>query len=357
MRQAHRFSGPGQPYEGLTELRSGKPTWTGKVRLEPEMLSIPLRRKKPTTFFVNSMSDLFHEDITDEQVAAIFAVMAACPQHTFQLLTKRSERLPKWFEWIARRAEAGRAMFPDDSESWLIGQMLAVVLSRTAGLNGYRRGTKATGYRDFDPRRQPWPLPNVHLGVSCEDQVRADERIPHLLSVPAAVRWISAEPLLAPIKLAQVPGFNKCGQAGIDLLANFWVVVGGESGPGARSCDLSWVRSIVAQCRTSGVPVFVKQLGAVACEERLAPANWTISDLIALNNETRDPLFSTWTVTNTGTPGYKRRHGDDSCDDAAHQQIFVRLARLADSKGGNPLEWPEELRVREFPRVRNGGVQ
>src|SRR5690606_22560010 len=148
MRQAHRFSGNCQPYEGLTTIRRGKVDWTGSVRFVPEMLEVPLQRK-PTTWFVNSMSDLFHESLTNEQIASAFGGMAATPQHTYQILTKRPKRMREWFGWL-------------------------------------------------DGRR---PLHNVWLGVSCEDQARADERIPHLLSTPAAVRFVSAEPLLGPIAL------------------------------------------------------------------------------------------------------------------------------------------------------------
>ena len=153
------------------------------------------------------------------------------------------------------------------------------------------------------------PRPNVWLGVSVEDQQRADERIPLLLQTPAAVRFLSCEPLLGPVRLRNVPGLNKLpsvhmaegrSPAGVD-----WVIIGGESGPHARPLNLEWARSLVEQCKAAGVAVFVKQLG---------PEPFT--ELIDLNN-----------------PGYR---GSMS-------------SKLADRKGGNPEEWPAELRVREFP--------
>ncbi|HEX2677999.1 MAG TPA: DUF5131 family protein, partial [Polyangiales bacterium] len=106
-RQAHRFSNPGGPYEGLTVLGKHGPRWSGRARFVPETLDAPLRWRKPRRIFVNSMSDLFHHDITNEQIAAVFGVMAACPQHTFQVLTKRAERLPEWFRWVDEVPNAG----------------------------------------------------------------------------------------------------------------------------------------------------------------------------------------------------------------------------------------------------------
>lgn len=304
MRQAHRFSAPGQPYHGLTVLRSGKPTWTGDGRFVPEMLGVPLKRKKPTTWFVNSMSDLFHKDITNEQIAAVFGVMAACPQHTFQILTKRASRLPEWFEWMEGAARES----PDEicHRYALANEYAEAVYDGTVTDHMdqfmWLDGKILHGLSNPSRKEMQWPLPNVHLGVSVEDQKHADERIPFLLQVPAAIRWISAEPLLGPIELAKVPGFNKSGSAGVDLLKNFWVVVGGESGAGARVCDMDWIRRIVSDCQRTRVPVFVKQLGA--------------KPVIA---ETIRPRCK------DGTPW--PRH----------------------SKGGDMAEWPRDLRVREWP--------
>lgn len=217
-RVASRFSGPGMPYEGLAKITPSGPRWTGEVRLIEEHLEDPLRWKKPRRIFVNSMSDLFHEGLSDEQIDRVFAVMARAPQHQYQVLTKRAERLPRYF---AR---------------W------ALPLS------------------DY---------PHMWIGVSCEDQKTADERIPFLLQTRAAVRFISAEPLLGPLDLAGL-------LAGID-----WVIVGAESGPGRRPMKHAWAESIVAQCRSARVAVFIKQLprnGKVVHDMSLFPEGLRIQE-------------------------------------------------------------------------------
>lgn len=289
------------------------------LRLVPEALDKPLRWRKPRKIFVNSMSDLFHENIPNEYIAAVFGVMAACPLHTFQVLTKRAARMRAWFGWAAKRGEQGALLFPDDDLDWRIRQ-LAHVEVRRLGVD-----MNAGAHQNHGG---PWPLPNVHLGVSAENQETADERIPLLLQCPAAVRWVSAEPLLGPVDLFSVdddgeygPGwalksvtnltdygtgveYDVDAQVGLD-----WVVVGGESGPGARSCDIRWIRSIVEQCRAADVPVFVKQLGA---------------------NLKWDPDGEQWW------------HGPRTHTDGS--------PRLDHPKGGDIAEFPEDLRVREFPR-------
>ena len=217
-RQAYRFSSPGQPYHGLTVLSGGAPRWTGRAVFVPETLVTPLRWRKPQKVFVNSMSDLFHEDVTNEEITAVFSVMAAAPQHTFQLLTKRPQRMQEWFEWLS---------------------------VEYAKVNGF----------EFLP---PWPLPNVWLGVSCEDQQRAEERIPLLLQCPAAVRFVSAEPLLGPVDLLYSV-FN--GADSFSAMAGInWVIVGSESGPGARPMKTEWAAALREQCRMAGVPCFIKQI-------------------------------------------------------------------------------------------------
>jgi len=308
-RVAHRFGGKGQPYEGLTVLGKHGPRWAGRARFVPEMLGEPLRWRKPQRVFVNSMSDLFHEDIADEEIAAVFGVMAACPLHTFQVLTKRPARMAEWFEWVG-----------DDPHMQLAGQADQVMNSLLAG-RLYKHFDDEMGETDL-----PWPLPNVWLGVSCEDQQRADERIPLLLQCPAAVRFVSAEPLLGTIDFLRVqwPGRHKVdvlrgggwfdgpftlrqpGDSFVnhsDMATINWVIVGGESGPGVRPCHVDWIRDIVGQCKVAGVSCFVKQFGSALY---------------------RSP------------PTYLDLDG---------------LARgaLRDRKGGDPREWPSDLRVREFP--------
>jgi protein gp37 len=267
-RHAFRHSGPGRPYEGIVTLGKHGPRWTGDTRFVGGKLDEPMRWPKPSKVFVDSMSDLFYEGFTDTEIAAVFGVMAACPQHTFQVLTKRPQRAREWFaqaDWVSCAA--------------------------AATYSASKRSFRTTG---------PWPLPNVWLGVSVEDQQRADERIPVLLELPAAVRFVSAEPLLGPVALGLnlgIPLKDGTRWGGSKPLID-WVIVGGESGPGARPMDLAWARQLVRHCAHAGVPCFVKQLGA-------APV--------------------------AGAPAERG------------------LLQLADRKGGDMAEWPTDLRVRQFP--------
>lgn len=250
-RVAARFSGPGQPYEGLarrgsqTMIGKSRDRWTGVVRLIPEHLADPLRWRKPRRIFVNSMSDLFHESLTNEQIAAVFGVMAAAPQHTFQCLTKREKRMREWFE----------LMHGDP------------LVRMTASLGEYMAVPRGVAYREPHDQAQRWPLPNVWLGVSVENQEAADERIPELLRVPAAVRFLSCEPLIGAVDVVDVVGRwwldNEIDaiEARLD-----WVISGCESGPGARECKVEWLRSLRDQCAAAGVPYFLKQARETAHE-------------------------------------------------------------------------------------------
>ena len=222
-------------YAGTTRKVNGQAVWTGKVALAgDDVLLQPLRRRKPTTWFVNSMGDLFHERVPDEWIDRVFAVMALTPQHTYQVLTKRAQRM--------------RDYFCKDSR-WR-NRQIVVAHNGVAGVTV-----------DFGPMPQLLPLPNVWLGVSAERQQEADERIPLLLRTPAAIRFISAEPLLGPLDLT-VPhidlgiGRFKC-HPDLDL-----VIAGGESGPKARLMHPRWVRSLRDQCAAAGIPFFFKQWGA-----------------------------------------------------------------------------------------------
>jgi protein gp37 len=264
---AHRFSGPGMPYEGLARMTSTGPRWTGEVRLVPERLADPLRWRKARRVFVNSMSDLFHEKLSDEEIAAVFGVMAAASKHTFQVLTKRPERMLDWFAWAgSQSSEAGPRY-------------------HGAALTCARR---AFDVLEWDPRLnreddfRTWPLPNVWLGVSVENQDTADERIPLLLQAPAAVRFVSYEPALGPVDFDiprcgrrnheddwtvaddGTPWCNACDSErsfghwlGVDRLN--WIVMGCESGPGARPAEVEWFRSARDQCKAEGVAFFLKQ--------------------------------------------------------------------------------------------------
>lgn len=242
-RMAHRFSGPGQPYEGLTEMRNGRPSWTGKITLAEHKLTEPLRRKKPTRYFVNSMADLFHDGVPFEFIWQLFAVMARTPHHTYMILTKRPERMAEEVNHMGS--------FIDPKNIPL--RVLDAVLTR-----------------DRD-NPIPWPLPNVYLGVSVEDQAAADERIPHLLATPAAVRFVSCEPLLGPVDLSEgLRGFERreyvkeSGEKSwypAQAKTLDWVIAGGESGPRARPAHPDWFRRLRDQCAEAGVPFFFKQWG------------------------------------------------------------------------------------------------
>lgn len=229
--------------EAFAILTDSGPRWTGKVELIESKLTEPLHWKTPRRVFVNSMSDLFHEQLPDEAIDRVFAVMEVTRHITYQVLTKRAER------------------------------------QRAYIINRWRR---VGGLLSEQGKR---PLDNVWLGVSVEDKTNK-YRIDLLRQTPAAVRFLSIEPLLEDI-----------GE--LDLTGVHWGIVGGESGPQARPCDLAWIESTVDQFGSAGVPLFVKQVGT--------------------------------------RPGYQRKNGWRDID-------------LKDSKGGNWDEWPQKLRVREFPR-------
>jgi protein gp37 len=242
---SHVSEGCRNCYAEALSLRFGrsKLPWTApnaaeNVKLHPERLKQPLRWKKPRRIFVNSMSDLFHEQVPDDFLVSVFMVMRGAwgpdgdllpveqrPRHIYQILTKRPERM-----------------------------------------------------RDFMRARYPegYGLPNVWLGVSVEDQRSADERIPLLLQTPAAVRFLSCEPLLGPVDLTALtvlepeppngPGAWLNALTGHvagpdDMLGAqiAWVIVGGESGPHFRPMDLAWAASLRDQCQAAGVPFFFKQ--------------------------------------------------------------------------------------------------
>jgi protein gp37 len=224
-------------YEGLTVRRNGKTEWSGRVNVLPERAVEPLGRRKPTTYFVPSMGDLFHKNAPDSFIALQFAVFALCPQHTFIITTKRHGRMKSLLNSEAFRHEVALKM---------------VDLTIRAD--------------DEDSRRpvRPWPLPNVRLGVSVENQATALLRIPALLDTPAAVRWISAEPLLGPIELWDPEPCDHHRQSCIDIgcwRALDWVVTGGESGRDARPAHPDWFRSLRDQCLIAEVPFFFKQHG------------------------------------------------------------------------------------------------
>lgn len=226
IRTAHRLaSNPNPkvsgPYAGLTLRGEYGLDWTGVVRTLPARLGDPLRWRKPERIFVNSQSDLFHPAVGVDFTAQVFARMAITPRHTYQILTKRPDVALK-------------------------------VLTQPTFMHAF---TMHAGFPTLDVARSVWPLSNVWIGVSVEDQATADDRIPKLLQIPAARRWISAEPLLGPLDL--VEHLANTSRPSLD-----WVVTGGESGPGARPAHPDWFRSIRDQCVAAVVPLLHKQNGA-----------------------------------------------------------------------------------------------
>ena len=274
-RQAIRFKDG--TYKGLVRSTRLGPRWTGEVAVVPdkfdEPLRIPQRGKARARIFVDSMSDFFHEKLSAQDLEPIWKTMKEADWHDFLILTKRPENI------VDR--------LPSD---W------------------------GTGYR------------NVWLGVSVENQECAEKRIPVLLNVPAAVHWLSCEPLLGPLDLRKwlpppawrthwVGGASSWATpegkaiAGEPMRWCSWIVAGGESGPRARMCNIDWLADIVEQCKAIGLPCFIKQLGAAP----FAPV--------------KQLQVGAFKNTNFGVE-----------------------VKLKDRKGENPDEWPQELRVREFPK-------
>lgn len=280
-----------------------------EVFLDEDELRKPLTWRKPRKVFVESMSDLFGAWVPDEMIDRVFAVMAVCPQHTFQVLTKRAERMREWLTNDGTEDDESMRDRMDDAACGL--------------------GVGACHANMHPPER--WPLPNVWLGVSVEDQQRADERIPLLLQTPAAVRWVSVEPMLGPVDLQRyLPGRvnpHWSGRAddsprsdwGID-----WAVIGGESGPGARPFDVAAARRLKRQCQDTGVPVFWKQFGAFPVEEPCSQWHWEYGGSIG-----RTARFSAVDPMHPATGNWR--------------------VHFKDRAGADPAEWPEWARVQQFP--------
>lgn len=234
--------------EGLTTMSKAGPVWNGEVRFNEKALVDPLRWKRSRMIFVCAHGDLFAEGVPHEWLNRIFAVMAMAGQHTFQLLTKRPERMREYLKCRISK------------------DLVYDIVVRSVAESTYKTSEQL----------DVWPLPNVWLGVSVEDQRRADERIPHLLDTPAAKRFVSAEPLLGPIDLCDITVKRTVGEQHFDALfceedagdcedlgnaTLDWVIAGGESGPGARPIHPDWARSLRDQCAAAGVPFFFKQWG------------------------------------------------------------------------------------------------
>lgn len=218
---------------GLTKPSKAGPVWTGEVRFNEGWLTQPLQWKRPRKIFVCAHGDLFAEGVPDEWIDKVFAVMALASQHTFQVLTKRAARM---LSYLTEHAAGG-------GHVWTAGQAIEMP-------NGAPKPDRS------------WPLSNVWLGVSAERQKEAYDRIPLLLETPAAVHFVSVEPLLGPIDFdAIVPHPTAWGPVyGIERTLD-WVIVGGESGPKARPMHPGWVRSLRDQCKAAGVAFHFKQWG------------------------------------------------------------------------------------------------
>lgn len=279
-------------YCNLTTDTKVGPVWNGNVALDERSLEQPMRWRRSLIIFVNSMSDLFHEALTDTQIDQVFAVMALSPTHTFQVVTKRSARM--------------RAYTTDPGTPDRIAQA-ALLIGRD--LRPGHPGWSVSNWRRADGSIVPiWPLPNLWMGVTVEDQDAARARLDDLDKTPAVLRFVSAEPLLEEIdlQLADCDGFK--------LRSIDWVIVGGESGPRARTCNVEWITDVMRQCRNAAIPVFVKQLGARFIDEK---------DFIG---------------------GAAVRLDKDVGRDLT--------CRLKHRKGADITEWPEYLRVRQMPACR-----
>ncbi|OYZ15612.1 MAG: hypothetical protein B7Y35_05970 [Sphingomonadales bacterium 28-64-96] len=241
---------------GLTIETKAGPVWNGQVRANEKHLLQPLAWKRRRRIFWNAHGDLFHEAVPDAWIDRQFAVMALTPQHTHMVLTKRPERMRAYMTGLGSNVSDGLRL------AWRKNAIAdaAFDLRGSSGPNGERR---------YPPQHWPeWPLPNVWLGTSVEDQRAADERIPHLLATPAAVRFLSCEPLLGPVDLWMQPG---------STIGLHWVIAGGESGPGARPMHPDWARYLRDQCAAAGVAFHFKQWGEWApSDDRngLTPTHW-----------------------------------------------------------------------------------
>lgn len=254
-------------YEGLTA--NGK--WTGELRFFPEELEKPLHWKKPRMVFPAFMSDLFHESVPFKWLAKVLAVMLLSPQHQFQILTKRPERMKEFFQWIID--ESNRQRFINEEAFIMDLAKINASQKKLKEANQFWESNYSQKDRGMLDSPVPYPYPNLWLGVTAENQEQADKRIPILLQVPAAKRWISIELCSEEIVLPKMEEWQNCITCDggcekhpicatgtrLNHLIN-WIIVGCESGPKRRPCKPEWIKSIINQCKASDVSVFVKQI-------------------------------------------------------------------------------------------------
>lgn len=251
---------------GLTIDTKAGPVWTGEVRRNEAVLEQVMRWGRGRMIFWNAHGDLFHESVPDEWIDEQFVTMALTPRHIHQVLTKRSDRMLDYM----RNAH---------------GRIAELIIAKRR-----ERGDKGgvVPLQHLEPGDKWWPLANVWVGVSVEDQTRADERLPDLLQTPAAVRWVSAEPLLGAVNFREVSTFRFRGAEILDALTGTlkgmfgdycptrmpkidWIVVGGESGRGARPMHPAWAGAIRDQCHATYTPFLFKQNGEYVPVSTLAP--------------------------------------------------------------------------------------
>ncbi len=344
--------------KGYARTTENGPRWTGVVDFLPDKLGWPLRFKghkdaraegRPTRIFVNSTSDLFHEKARFQDIAAVYGVMAYS-EHEFIVLTKRPERRLAFYRWMSELQGPddahGNRPFSDMSTDPILGceiqaERRGVHIAQELGSDG-----KPNGHRKPRPA---WPLRNVIEGVSVEDQKTADLRVPILMRTPAARRLVSYEPALGPVdfRALVLSGGNRPGDTGLTVDAAtglhtasgfhvdelppplgpiHWLIVGGESGPGARPFLVRWAWDMRRQFYRTGVALFVKQMGRwlVGDHAGFAIDRWRCAD------------GRIWVPPILGERAFARPNDAE--------------AFTLGGKGGDPSEWPEDLRVREFPR-------
>lgn len=255
MAMAARLAAMGGPagakYRHLTAESKTGPVWNGDFRVDYASLDQPLRWRRPRMVFVNSMSDVFHEGATDSELDILFGIMLAANHHTYQVLTKRADRMKAWVDGLLDRTRHQYTV--------------PALISRAANLlaqRGHERPAGDLWSAANRLARTRWPAPHIWLGVSTEDQKRADERVPLLTATQAAVRFVSAEPLLGGIDFGAINTADGLAPA---LAYLDWIIVGGESASTKsmtpRPMHLDWARSIRDQCRRSGTHFFFKQHG------------------------------------------------------------------------------------------------
>jgi len=222
------------------------------ITFRPNKQDQPLRWKRPRKIFVNSMSDLFHPDVPFDFIDKVFAVMALAPHHTFQILTKRPERMKEYFQREELDDTLGHeAMYLYEQFGGRGDCSLAAGLIHGPG--------KVSNHPSIPVHPKAWPLPNVWIGTSVENQKAADERIPLLIDTPAAVRFLSCEPLLEEVSLQGRDARDGSYRHYLQYID--WVIVGGESGPRARPVHPDWIRQLRFECQAARVPFFFKQWG------------------------------------------------------------------------------------------------